>query len=290
MNNRTIISHLSPRKTNISFEIQRMEDIYEQAGGKTDHPHRHDYFTILLVESAKGIHKIDFKDYSLQTFQAFFIYPGQVHQVLTTSKPSGWAITFTSDFMIENGVNEGFIADINLFRTAESNLPLELTKKQFKGVNTYCHSMQNCLKEGDKFRFEAASAYLKLFLIDCNRACTILDDAIFLANASTDLLKRFKALVKLSYAKEHKVANYANKLNITADHLNKVVKSSLGISAKEYIQQEILVEAKRLLIFSDITFKEIAYALGFNDPAYFSNFFKKSTGESLSSFKKVHKK
>ena len=133
MHNRTDSTHLSPRKSNILFDIQRMEVIYKQAAGKADHPHRHDYFTILLVESAEGIHKIDFKDYPLQTFQAFFIYPGQVHQVITTSQPKGWVITFTNDFMIENGINERFIADINLFRTANQNPPLSLSAAQYNG-------------------------------------------------------------------------------------------------------------------------------------------------------------
>jgi AraC-like DNA-binding protein len=64
-----------------------------------------------------------------------------------------------------------------------------------------------------------------------------------------------------------------------------VVKSKLGKTTKEYIQSRILTEAKRLLYFSPLTTKEIAYELGFNEAANFSAFFKKQTSISPTVFK-----
>ena len=59
-----------------------MEDIYVKRSGQTDEPHRHNYFTVLIIKQAKGLHKIDFNSYELAQQQIFFVAPGQVHQVI----------------------------------------------------------------------------------------------------------------------------------------------------------------------------------------------------------------
>jgi AraC-like DNA-binding protein len=74
-------------------------------------------------------------------------------------------------------------------------------------------------------------------------------------------------------------------LNVTADYLNKTVKNITGKSAKEHIQTKIIIEAKRSLLFSEISSKELAYELGFEESAHFNNFFKKITGQTPSEFR-----
>ena len=74
------------------FGISRMEDIYEKRKGVADDPHRHDYYTILLVKRGSGKHFIDFNEYALSNNQVFFVSPGQVHQVVESSKTYGFSI------------------------------------------------------------------------------------------------------------------------------------------------------------------------------------------------------
>jgi len=106
-------------------------------------------------------------------------------------------------------------------------------------------------------------------------------------DASGDnLVRSFKNLVDLSYKNEHSTHFYSNLLHISADHLNRTIKSKIGKTAKDYIQARIITEAKRLLYFTSLSNKEIGYELGFNEPANFSAFFKKHTQLSPSSFKK----
>ncbi|NQX91313.1 MAG: AraC family ligand binding domain-containing protein, partial [Flavobacteriales bacterium] len=98
-----------------TFAISKMEDIYEKHGGVTDDPHRHDYFTVLVVRSAKGIHKIDFNSYDLAPFQVFFVAPGQVHQVIEEQASRGYVMTFSTQFLVENSIPLSFIDGLNLF-------------------------------------------------------------------------------------------------------------------------------------------------------------------------------
>ena len=85
------------------------------------------------------------------------------------------------------------------------------------------------------------------------------------------------------------VSEYASELAVTADYLNKVLKNITGISAKEHIQNKLVTEAKRLLIFSNISNKELSYQLGFDEAAHFNNFFKKMTGLTPTEFRSLAK-
>lgn len=95
----------------------------------------------------------------------------------------------------------------------------------------------------------------------------------------------FKRLVKHHYKEVKLVKAYAVMLNITPLYLNEIVKEITGFSAGHWIRQEIILEARRLLYYTDLDVKEIAYRLGYNDHAYFSRFFNKTTGHTASDFR-----
>ena len=107
---------INPEAEHLNFAISRMQDIYMKRNGQTDEPHRHDYFTILIVEKANGIHKIDFNTYELGEHQIFFVAPGQVHQVIEKEKSCGYAMSFSTQFLIENTIPSSFIESLNLFQ------------------------------------------------------------------------------------------------------------------------------------------------------------------------------
>src|SRR5690554_6908246 len=87
---------------NLSFRISKMEDIYTKRQGKVDEPHRHSYYTVLIIRKAIGLHKIDFNSYELSDQQIFFVAPGQVHQVIEKEKSLGYAMLFSNQFLVEN--------------------------------------------------------------------------------------------------------------------------------------------------------------------------------------------
>lgn len=278
--------NLHPEKQRLSFDIKRMEDIYEKTKGKTDEPHRHDYFIILLVKSAKGKHIIDFNEFELGPKQMNFISPGQVHQIIEKEKSFGFAITFSRAFMMENGIDQCFIEDLYLFHDFGYSPPLELTAAELEKLLELAESIFDYVDSDQKFKYQAVGALLKLLLIKSHSICALSqEDNTQKVQASVTLLKNFKALLEKRYAKWHKVQQYAHELNISSDYLNVSIKSLTGKSTKEHIQTRIIVAAKRLLLFSELSTKEIAYELGFSEPGNFSQFFKKCVGVSPSKFK-----
>jgi AraC family transcriptional regulator, transcriptional activator of pobA len=108
----------------LSFGISKMEDIYLKHNGIIDEPHRHDFYTVLVVKKAKGQHKIDFFSYDLGKHQIYFISPGQVHQVIEEEMSHGFAMTFSNHFLVENSIHLSFIESLNLFHDYGQSPPL----------------------------------------------------------------------------------------------------------------------------------------------------------------------
>lgn len=98
------------------------------------------------------------------------------------------------------------------------------------------------------------------------------------------IFKEFKKMLESNYTVDRNVSNYANRLNIHPYCLNEISKLSAGLTASAVIHSKIIAEAKKLMLSTDKSFKEIAYELGFDDPAYFSRYFKKHTGVTLTHF------
>jgi AraC-like DNA-binding protein len=273
------------REKHLSFRISKMEDAFDLNGGKADDPHRHDFYTVLLIEKGKGQHLVDFNTYDVAKQQVYFIHPGQVHQLAEDERSYGYSILFSTDFLIQNSIPIAFIQDLNLFHDYGSSPPLLLQAEGLARLKAYAQEMMEQQRLELKFKSEAIGSLLRLFLIECNRICALPSNTQT-HEAGNSVLKQFKQLVEEHYLEWHHTSSYASKLHITPDHLNRTVKQLIGKTAKEYIQSRITIEAKRLLYFSDYSAKEIGYQLGFTEPAHFSTFFKNCTKLSPSSFRK----
>lgn len=272
--------------TNTDFILKSMADLYEASGGSPDKPHRHSYYTILLVKQGKGKHIIDFKEYELSGHSLHFIHPGQVHQVIASEKPEGWVITFTKLFLIRNQIPDRMIEDVYLFNKHSETPPLPIPGDQFDHYVDIIRQIKHYEEIEIEYKREAQGALLKLLLIQSNNHCTRhKNENPQTIETGNQLVRRFKELIEKHYQQYHKVSDYAEILAVTSDYLNKSVKALTGKSAKEYILDRILIEAKRVLLFTQLTNKELSYTLGFEEPAHFSNFFKRYSGLSPLDFR-----
>lgn len=93
------------------------------------------------------------------------------------------------------------------------------------------------------------------------------------------------SLLRHDLAVSRSIGDYAQKLGITAGHLNRICREATGISASAYIEAARMVEASRLLAFTQLSISEIGYRLGYEDPPYFSRRFRQVTGKTPSDYR-----
>ena len=103
--------------------------------------------------------------------------------------------------------------------------------------------------------------------------------------AGAELLARFQALVEREYRTAKPLTNYAAALGVTPTHLSRVSRALTGVSASQLILERRLLEARRALAYTSMQVAEIAYMLGYSDPAYFARVFAQAAGESPSAFR-----
>jgi AraC-like DNA-binding protein len=275
----------------VSFAFRTMEEIYERIGNTPDVPHRHEYYTILWAKKVCGQHFIDYKEFPIRPNFIFFVNPGQVHQVITYGYPEGVVIMFTYEFLHQNQISEDFIANLGLFSCTSTTPPLQIKEEAADKLNTIVENIKSAFYEAGQFRSEKLGAYLKLFLIECNKYAPLPEtDNTQIIQSGRIILKDFRLLVEKNFNKWHKVSDYAEQLNITSDYLNNVIKSTIGKTAKDFIQERIILEAKRLGLHTQLATKEIAYQLGFDDPSHFSKFFKNIEQQAFTDFRTILEK
>ena len=122
-------------------------------------------------------------------------------------------------------------------------------------------------------------AYLKMTSIEEGRS----------REASNNHVSKFMNLVNIHSKEQHSVQYYADKLCITSNYLNEMVTSTMGFSAKQYIQNKVMDEAKRLLVYTNVPISDIAFELCFSTVSYFIRSFRQHTGETPLLYRKTHK-
>jgi AraC family transcriptional activator of pobA len=156
---------------------------------------------------------------------------------------------------------------------------LKLAEDELLRLTELAHKINDELHQTKCDRADAIRLHLSLMLLECKRSHNR-QEIILLKGFSENniLVTKFKKLVSQYFLTKKQVAEYADMLAVTPNHLNKVIKESTGISAFENIQAMQLMEAKTLLKHSNQSVSEIAYHLDFSSPGAFNRFFRRSTG------------
>jgi AraC family transcriptional activator of pobA len=250
------------------------------------YPHRHDFFEILFLTKGSGTHTIDFKDYKIEPNSIFFLSPGQIHSISLSKDIYGYIFLFSSEFFLMNKSDKNKIFEFPFFyNTSDENPPLELKeKKEIDFVKTLF--VKGCDESTINTDESEALVYslLDLILACCKKLYPqhSLNPGM---KKGRFMVKKFKQLIEEQYKENFSVKDYAAKLSVTPNHLNETVKSIMGRTASDLIDEKMVIEIKKLLLHTDLTASEVAYALNFSDQSYFSKFFKKRTGVSPLDFR-----
>jgi AraC family transcriptional regulator, transcriptional activator of pobA len=183
--------------------------------------------------------------------------------------------------------SEAFIEDLLPLNAAQKQFPFldysgipffELTENEAQEVEDLFFKIDNEIKQRQAGLKQSIQLYINLILIAANRSYIRQNLSKKLEpTKDSNILTRFKKLVSQYFITKRQVADYAQLLTITPNHLNKIIKEQTGRTASDFITDMILMEAKALLKHTELSISEIAYQLDFTDPSHFNKFFKKGT-------------
>jgi AraC-like DNA-binding protein len=139
-------------------------------------------------------------------------------------------------------------------------------------------------KNHEKLAVQMIRHQLHLLMVHLSRLYAAASPAPF---AAVGLVRRFRQAVERSFRASRSVGHYARDLGITTSHLNESLRLETGLTAGDLIRERLLLEAKRLLLHSELTMAEIGYELGFEDPSYFSRFVRRELKTSPVEFRSL---
>ena len=248
-------------------------------------PHRHDNLhQLLVIEDGQAL--INIREHSSEEkgHCILSIPPREVHGFVHHPGVRGFIVTIVESFL--QGVfaeselkqfpflfNESLL--VRLDPESRASLDFEMIMRRI--VWEYRNSRPG--------QIAVIGAYLKILFILLARSANLMQPVEHQYDAKIKLYDQFQSLLEAHYFEHWSVRDYAEAIGLTGGRLNRLCQRFTGQSALQIIHGRLITEAKRKLIYMDMAMNEVAYDLGFKDPAYFSRFFSKHCGEPPGKYK-----
>jgi AraC family transcriptional activator of pobA len=214
---------------------------------------------------------IDEDKFKLAAGQVITITSGQIHSIIKTLKAKGFILEFTLDYFCKDDKDIELIFHNGLFCHFAMNEVIAVDKSI---LETQLNLILEELNLQPYQFLISIHSRIELILVAINRAKVNQGDEIWKPDS---LLLKFLEAVRNNFEPNYSLSQFAKILGTTEIKLNELAKLYAGKTAQNVIYGLVASEAKRLLTYGDLSVKEVAYQLGFNDPFYFSNFFKRQT-------------
>ncbi len=236
-----------------------------------------------------GFLHVDFEVYPFENNSVFFLSPGQFHKLEQNDFVEGVTLCFKDEFFCL-GEDHSLKPQYDfLFSLSSQPSTLKLNTPMIGYIQDIIDKIAGEYGSPSNLRDEFLRSYVKILLLKLSEVFSGFATIPTVFDKSNEKVFEFIRLIETHYTKSHRVADYANRLNITGKCLNELVKGAMGKTATQMIHERIVLEAKRHLYHSPLTIKELADTLGFDDPYYFSRFFSKWVGLSPQKFRERHR-
>lgn len=274
-----------PDFEDLGFEIISLHDFQKRNYPKISIPHKINFYNILFITEGTGNHYINFNSYPIKRGSLLFIGKNQVHSWEKNDQIQGYIILFTERFLYHNQLefNElmyGYPYNINLYSPLAQTSPKDflslssLTNFMYQEYNTAPNTpskeeVLQCLLRVLILKIQSQTQHNEN-LVDANLKKLFID---------------FQKLLNQNSTFTRNVKDYCKMLNVSYHQLNLACKTLVNQTAKAFIDDMVILNAKKLLADPIHNTNEIAYLIGFDEPSNFIKFFKKHTGKTPKYFK-----
>lgn len=267
----------------VRFEAEDLDSI----NGERFRP----YIKVLLISNGCTL-SVDFKEYVVTQPSLFFVNSNQYLYISEASVAAVQMIFYNRDFYCVQIHDAEVACDGLLFNNIFEMPQVTLEASDWETASHLFDQIADELENGDASSEEMIRTYLKQMIIRATREWkkqNLDNGPVPIPAAEQDFFRNFSRLVDIHFREKHSVADYAQLLNIAPKTLSSKFNKMHLENPNEAIKNRILLEAKRLLIYTDLSIKEIAYQLGYEDPAYFNRLFTQKLAQSPAFFRKKEK-
>jgi AraC family transcriptional activator of pobA len=248
------------------------------------YPHRHDFYHVVWVIKGTGHHIIDSVNYEVKPNTLFFMGPGQIHDFVLSDDAVGFAISFSAEFFAFKIQNRNSLTEIPIYDFENVTNALYMNEHQAQVLYPILEAISEEYVTEHRGYEDVIWSYLRIFLMKASRM-TEPGSSPRISSRSLLLARRFKGMLEKNFSSLSEASEYARLLKVTERALNEATRQALGHTASRLIRERVMLEAKRMLLHSEISVADVADRLGFDDPAYFSRCFRKHTGRSPIDFR-----
>ncbi len=255
---------------NFSFEVPR-------------EPHRHDYHELIWVSEGEGEHLIDGEVVPVVPGTVTVIGRAQVHQFRRVRNLSGAVLRFQDEAVDGSAGNVGGRWLLACRGTRTIRVP-DGACDQVGGLIAALTAEAGA--KPDEYTAGAQRHLVSTLLLWLERWFDAQQNGLAQGeDGDAALHRRFIELLEHDYARHHDASHYADALGVPQAALSRALSNITGMSTKELVLDRVLLEATRLLRFTDLTIGEIAHRVGYHDPLYFSRAFKRAAGRAPQAYR-----
>jgi len=259
-------------------------------------PHRLAFHEIMLVTDGEGTLDLDGTQIEVAPYRLCITAPGEIRSWrLRGERLDGLVAFFEAELFNEFFADPAFVDKFPVLAMEARRRSIPLSRKRFERLADIVGGMQDELRSVRPDSSHVLRAQNYLLLTEVQRSCGgahPIPPASAMPPAPSikarALALRFSAMVEQRFLCDDSVADYAASLGVTPRHLNNCAVLAAGATAGEIIQKRLHLEARRLLLNTDMAVVEIAQALNFSDASYFNRFFKRHAGTTPRSFRMQH--
>lgn len=254
------------RKQKISGEEKFKIAPFKKKLKKTK-PHKHgDYYELIYIESGQGFHWIETERYPIRPPELYFLQPGQLHCWQFTEIPDGYVCLFKTGYF--DALGDGRLIELLEMINGKHRIPL----RDEAFIRSIFQDLYHTYQSKSEFARDKILGNLRvLFAKILSHQSQELTDGL----KNDSIFVQFQKMLVLHCPKIHTVKEYAQLLHTSPQNLNAVCRKNSPFTANEMIIDQILLESKRYLLYTDRNIGEISELMHFNDASYFVKFFKK---------------
>ncbi|MEU5215465.1 AraC family transcriptional regulator [Streptomyces sp. NPDC020807] len=243
-------------------------------------PHRHTFYEIVHVTAGTGAHVVDLDRWELRPPHLAVIAPGRLHHWEGARGLEGTAVLFTEDFLLDQP------GDRELLRRLGERPWLTLDAPAHARTARLLAELAEEYGHGSAGFATVLRSLLRVLLVRTARLPGPGPGAP--AGRPGAVAEEFGRLIARTGEEYRSVREYAALIGVTPGHLTAAVRAATGRTPAELLREQRTREAQRLLIGTELTIRQVASRVGFDDPAYFCRFFRREVGRSPGDFRKHH--